>query len=240
MNRIPKSLLVSFLLVVAASFGAAKTPDKGTVADSGTFAVYVNGQRVAAETFTIQQRPDGSNATSEFKTTDGKSQLRSELQLTPGGDLRRYEWHEQAPGKSQAVVEPSEQFLIERITLDPGTKAQEKPFLLGPSTMILDDYFFSHREILLWRYLAQSCGGNAVAGCRPAKGTFGVVIPHQQMSSPVTVQYMGPEKVNIRGTQMELNRFDIISEDSPWSVWMDMSTMKVMRMVSGNSEVLRD
>jgi hypothetical protein len=239
MNRISKSLLGT-LLIVAASFAAAKTPEKTTVADSGTFGVYVNGQRVAAETFSIQQRPDMSVATSEFKTTDGKSQQRSELQIAPSGELRHYEWRELSPEKSQAVIEPSEQFLIEKITVEPGAKPQEKPFLLGPTTMILDDYFFSHREILVWRYLAQTCGPTGVAGCRPQKANFGVVIPHQQISSAVTVQYVGPERVNIRGTDYELARFDISSEDAPWTVWLDISNMKAMRMMSGNSEILRD
>jgi len=173
------------------------------------------------------------------KSTDGKNSQRSELQLNSNGNLRRYEWRETSPGKAQLVVEPTEDFLLERVTPEPGAKPQEKPFILPASTPVLDDYFFSHREILLWRYLAQACNGN-LSGCRPGKLQFGVLIPHQQMSAPVTVEYMGPEQSSVGGEMRAINRFNITSEDSVWAVWMDPTTSKVMRMSTGNTEVVRD
>jgi hypothetical protein len=240
-NKFGSWLLVAVSGLALAVVGAAKSPEKvaATAVDSGSFGVFVNGQRVATETFSIQQRADVSTASSEVKATDGKNEQRSEMQLTAAGNLRRYEWKEISPGKSQAVVEPMDDFLVEHITTEPGAKPQDKPFILPTSTLVLDDYAFSHREILVWRYLAQACA-SGLANCRPAKAQFGVLIPHQQMSAPVTVEYVGPEGVTMKGEQRILNRFNISSEDSVWSVWMDPTNMKVTRMSTGNTEVVRD
>src|SRR5690242_18633664 len=231
--------LLTFSILALGSVTFAKNPEKTIAVDAGSFGIFVNGQRIATETFNIQQKPDVSIATSEVKAADGKNTQRSELQLSPAGDLRRYEWKEIVPGKAQAIVEPSEDFLIERITTEPGTKPQEKPFILPQSTLILDDYFFSHREILLWRYLAQACNNN-LANCRPQKTQFGVLIPRQQMSAPLTVEYLGSESIPVAGQQRTLNRFKLTSEDSVWNVWMDPESMKVIRIVTGTIEAVRD
>jgi hypothetical protein len=231
-------LIVVIGICAACSLASAKS-EKSSLVDSGSFGVFVNGQRIATETFNIQQRPDVSIANSEVKAADGKSSQRSELQISPAGDLRRYEWHETSPGKAQAVVEPMDEFLVERVTTEPGTKAAERPFILAQSTPVLDDYAFIHRQILLWRYLSQVCGSDLL-NCRPQKVQFGVLIPHQQMSTPVTIEFVGPEKINLHGQSRELNRFNITSDDSVWSVWMDAATLKVMLMAAGNTEVVRD
>lgn len=239
LHSVKVGFVLSLALLALPFTSTAKSVEKQNLVDAGSFGVFVNGQRVATETFNIQQKSDMSVATAEVKATDGKNSQRSELELSATGDLHRYEWHETSPGKAQAVVEPMDEFLVEHITLDAGGKPQEKPFILPLSTVILDDYFFSHREILLWRYLAQVCG-NGLATCHPAKTQFGVLIPHQQMSAPVTIEFLGPENVMIRGERQQLNRFNITSEDSVWSVWMDISSLKVMLMATGNTEVVRD
>jgi hypothetical protein len=238
LHSVKVGFVLSLALLAVPFTSTAKSVEKQSTADAGSFGVFVNGQRVATETFNIQQKPEMSVATAEVKATDGSNSQRSELQLSATGDLHRYEWHETSPDKAQAIVEPMDEFLVEHITLD-GAKPQEKPFILPLSTVILDDYFFSHREILLWRYLAQVCG-NALATCHPAKTQFGVLIPHQQMSAPVSIEFLGPENVTIHGEQQRLNRFNITSEDSVWAVWMDINSLKVMRMSTGNTEVVRD
>ena len=127
--------------------------------DAGSFGVFMNGRRVATEKFSIQQNPAGSVATSEFRTEPGvdPAAQSSELQLAPSGDLRKYEWKEISPGKAQAVIVPNDNLLVERSTNNPQDKEEEHPFLLPASTSVLDDYFFIHREILVWKYLATGC-----------------------------------------------------------------------------------
>jgi hypothetical protein len=213
--------------------------------DAGSFGVFMRGQRVATETFSILQNPNGSVITSEFKSDQGaeKAQQSSELQLTSGGDLRRYEWKEVSPGKTQAIVTPSQDMLTERITNGPQEKPQEKPFYLPASSSILDDYFFVQREVLLWRYLATACRQEAGALKCPQgqKTQFGTLNPHARNSSPVDIAFSAIEKLQIHGTERELSKFTLSSDTGDWSIWVD-DHFKVMRILisSDSTEVVRD
>jgi hypothetical protein len=219
----------------------ALAADTGQLVDSGSFGIFVGGKRVATETFEIRQRNDYSSATAELKVDDAsRSTQKAELQLSPAGDLRRYEWRELSPGRAQAVVEPDDQFLLERITPNPPDKPVQQPFFVPLSTMVLDDYFFSQREILAWRYLAQSCNGN-IKNCRPGKLQFGVLVPRQHLSMTVTMEYTGLEKVLIRGAERQLNRINLQSDAGDWVLWID-GDFKVVRVLNPaeNTEVVRD
>jgi hypothetical protein len=81
--------IVSLLLLPLFAMAAdkEKPKDAAQMVDSGSFGVFLNGQRIATETFSIQQSATGSIATSEFKTEAGadKSVQSSELQLTANG-----------------------------------------------------------------------------------------------------------------------------------------------------------
>ena len=147
---------VTAVIVSAVALAGDKPKDGMKIVDSGSFGVFMNGRRVATETFSIQQGPNGSIATSEFKTDQGNSSQTSqtsELDLSSSGDIRKYEWKELSPGKAQATVVPANEFLTEKIKKTQDDKAEEQPFLLPASTSILDDYFFSQRQILIWRYM---------------------------------------------------------------------------------------
>ncbi|HVZ17422.1 MAG TPA: hypothetical protein VG897_09925, partial [Terriglobales bacterium] len=95
--------------------------------DSGTFVVYMKGKKVASEKFEISQTPDLSVIKSELRIEDPKAEQKAELQLSPSGNLIRYEWNEN--GKGQAVVEPKDEFLVEHVTLTENSKTAEQPFL---------------------------------------------------------------------------------------------------------------
>jgi hypothetical protein len=247
--KLRTSLLVGIsglLLVSAALAGPGKEKEpEGQPVDSGSFGVFMNGHRVATEKFSIQQDKTGSIATSEFKTEPGvePASQSSELQLTASGDIRKYEWKEVSPGKAQAVVVPNDTLLIERSTNNPGDKPEEHPFLLPVSTSVLDDYFFIHREILAWKFLA--------TGCRQDKGQiecpqnqqvkFGVINPHQRSSLLISMAYTGKEKIPVRGVERELNHFVLKSDAGDWSLWLD-DQFKLVRILvaSDNTEVVRD
>lgn len=243
-----KALLLATLdvLLIPGVIAAAKDKDFGNqMVDSGSFGIFMNGSRKATETFSIKQGPKGSVVTSEFKADDagaGFTQA-SELQLNSVGELEKYEWKEISPGKAQAVVLPSDSFLVERVTLNPADKPQEHPFMLPLSTSILDDYFFVQREVLAWKYLA--------TGCRQEKGQvecpsnqktqFGTLDPHSRSSMPVTMEFSAKERVAIRGVERELSRFNLKTDTGEWSLWLD-DQFKLIRIViaSENTEVLRD
>ena len=236
--------MVAAILVALGSTSFAKDkPDQkasNQVVDSGSFGVYVGGRRMATETFTIKQTSDGSVASSQFKTDDGRASQTAELSLSLAGEIKRYEWKEISPEKGTTILEPQNEFLVERVM--GGDKTMEQPFLMPHTTIVLDDYFFSHREILIWKYLATSCKAEqGKPGCQISKAQFGVVVPRQRTSSMVTLDYAGREKINIRGVDRELNRINLSSDMGDWAVWLD-DQHKIIRMViaSDNSEVLRD
>ena len=109
----------------------------------------------------------------EFKSEAGadKADQTSEWQMAANSELQKYEWKELSPGQSQAVVVPSQDFLIERYRNSPQDKELEKPFLLPASSSLLDDYFFVQREVLAWKFLATSCKQDKGALQCPAEAT---------------------------------------------------------------------
>lgn len=237
--------IAGVLLLPLLAPASDKPKDAGQMVDSGSFGVFLNGRRIATETFSIQQNASGSIATSQFKTEEGtdKSVQSSELQLTPSGEIRKYEFKELSPGKAQATVAPNNDFLMERSTRTPNEKPEELPFLLPVSTSIIDDYFFIHREVLVWRYLATTCKHDKGAIQCPAnqKTQFGTMNPHQRSSQPLSLEFAGRDKVAIRGTDQQLNKFVLRSEAGDWTMWLD-DEFKLQRIVisSDNTEVIRD
>ncbi len=243
------ALLVTLILATPTllSAGKEKAASAGTIVDSGSFGVFVRGQRVATEQFQIEQGAEYSVAKSELKAGDGaeKAFQTAEMQIEPNGDLRRYTWRSESPERSEEVVEPSENFLVEHLTYDGNQKKQDIPFLMPHSTVILDDYFFSQREILVWRYIGSAC---VVApgdkGCKMDKAQFGALVPRQHVSMAVTVEYAGKEKVTIRGAERELDRFNLHSESDDWVLYMagPEDGLKLMRIVipGAQTEVVRD
>jgi hypothetical protein len=235
-------LLASSLLTYGAD---KKTPAAVNVVDAGTFGIFIGGRRVATETFQIAQQGDGNVTRAELKVEDGtnKAVQKTELQLTGSGELRHYAWNEISPGKAQATVDPDAQFLMERISPSPQEKSIDQPFILPASTAILDDYFFSQRELLTWRYLGSNCSKNASGQieCKLTKAQFGALIPRQRASVLVTMEFVGREKVMIRGQQVELNRFNLQGEGLDWALWLDEShKLQRVLIASDATEVVRD
>jgi len=237
---------LSLLLISAAARGKDKEiPPAGQGVDSGSFGVFMGGRRAATETFSIVQKNVGSVITSEFKSEQGMNRAvqSAELQLTPTGEIVKYEWKETLPEKIEAVVVPNDEFLIERTTTNPSDKPAEQPFLLPASTSILDDYSFVQREVLLWKYLAMSCRQDkGLLACPLKQRTqFGSLNPHGRTSMPISVEFSGRESLTIRGVPRELSRFELKSDAGDWSLWLD-DQFKLIRIVipDESTEVVRD
>lgn len=251
-----KGILLGAILG-SASWLVAGDKDKiaaaGRVVDSGSYGIYVQGARVGTETFKIEDRGDYSVATAEIRIDDGKSQATqsAEMQLTPKGEIRSYTWHATQPVSEESSVEPKDQMLVEHI-IPADLKKVDVPHLLPLDTVILDDNFFSQRELLLWRYMRMFC--NQQLSCR--QGTFGVFIPHQHASINATVELVGPDKVTIHGSVRELSKVSVSTggpkklvmlngqnenEDGQWLLWVDQQLKIVKMTVSGsNVEIIRD
>lgn len=243
---------VRLLICVCAcmgSFAIAKDKEKtkqpgSKVVDSGSFGVFSSGTRVATETFSIEQSSTGSRISSQFKSAQGEqvAEQTSEMELTPSTDLRTYEWKETSPEKTAASVAPNDAFLVETFTNGSDSKTHDQNFLLPASTAILDDYFFIHRELLAWKYLASACkqAGGAPTCPLHQKVQFGTLNPHARNSMAVAIEFAGRDKVSIRGAQVELSKFLLSSEAGDWAFWLD-DNLKLVRLVSdGGTEVVRD
>jgi hypothetical protein len=215
--------------------------DSSKVVDAGAFGIFVNGKRIGTETFRIEDKGEVSIANSQIKVDDGnqKAEQTSEMHVTPKGELRLYTWKSIGPLKEESVVEPKDEFLIQHV-IPSDFKKQDIPYILPLSTAVLDDNFFSHRELLVWRYLAIGCKrNNETLECSPTH--FGVLVPRQHTAASVNMQLVGVEKVKIKGVEMELNKIKLDADDVQWILWVD-EQYKVLKMSipSGNVEVVRD
>jgi len=235
----------SCALILALSLsGIALSKEKGEdgqKVDSGSFGVFMNGRRVGTETFSITQNANGSVIQSEFKAegSAGQAVQNSELQLTGAGEIRRYEWKELSPGKAYSVVIPNDQLLTQKWSAGPQEKQQEQPYLLPASTTILDDYFFVHREVLAWRYLALACPQGKADPCQRMQ--FGTLNPRQHSSASVSVAYLGPETVTKGDAKQKEHKMELKSDAGNWLMWLD-DQFKVLRISipSEKTEVVRD
>ena len=257
---ISKSILWATVLSTPAWLHAG---DKNTaqkfeskVVDSGSFGIYVNGKRIGTETFKIEQHPDIHVATAEIRVDDGtvKAVQSAEMQVTPQGDLHSYVWRASAPTKEEASVVPSDQRLIEHI-VPANMKKTDVPHALTAATAILDDNFFSQREVLLWRYLATDCilkDGGLTCGA----SNFVALVPRQHTYLTVTMSIVGTDKLTVKGNMREFTTFALQMGDPKqlivmngkkeaaprqWLLWVD-DQYKVFKIAvpDSNVEVIRD
>jgi hypothetical protein len=239
--------LISLTGLAVAHAADKKEKDKekpAQVVDSGSFGIFVKGQRVATETFHVEQQNGANIIKSQLKETSGAdpSHQKSDLEITPNGELLRYEWS-QGSGGSLSVF-PNNDFLLEKITASPGGKPAEQPFLMPSTTAILDNNFFVHREVLAWRYLAADCkseGGSLK--CQQGPAEFGVLVPQDRTSIRVRMELIGKEKIAFRGTEHELLRLNLTGDNFDWALWVDdHDQFKLMRVAipADNTVVDRD
>jgi hypothetical protein len=231
-------------LSVTSLAGPAKEHE-GTQVDAGSFGVFMGTRRVGTETFAIYQSGNGSVVESEFKTQGAKEVAvqSSEMHHASNGDLKRYDWKEQSPGKSMFSVIPNDQFLTQKWSMGPEDKEHDQPYLLTPSTNVLDDYFFVHREVLVWKFLVSACKQDKGQVQCPVKqrAKFATMNPHQHSSAPATMEYLGREKLTLKGTEREFNKVDLKGDSGTWLLWLD-DAFKVQRILISeeNTEVIRD
>jgi len=218
-------------------------PDATQSVDSGSFGIFIKGQRVATESFHIQQQSGNSVIKSQLKETGSADPAqKSDLEITGSGELLRYEWSQSSGGS--LTVFPENDFLKEKITASATAKPAEQAFLLPSRSPILDNNFFVHREILAWRYLASACkteGGSLK--CPQDAAEFGTLVPQDRISVPVRMELVGKEKVNIRGSQRDLLHLRLTGESSEWGLWLDdQDHYKLIRVAipADDTEVVRD
>ena len=227
-----KIFRVSLVVVSSLMPLLAGTPkETGKIVDSGTFEIVVDGKRVGTETFKIQDRGASNVTTSQIKVIEGaKAEQSSVLEMTNAGELVRYAWKEIIPGKAQSNVEVTQNAVIQHILLAGAKKPVDVPYMVSPSTMVLDDNFFSHRQLLVWRYLRSNCGmAEGKQTCQPTK--MGVLVPAQHVMAVISLEFVGNEKLTIKGAERELIHLKLMSDDVQWDIWADPAdAYKIVRI----------
>jgi hypothetical protein len=226
MRRAVALLLASSLSAYAGAFAADKKEklktDPPQTIDSGSFGVFIKGQRVATETFRVDQQNGASVIKSQVKEASGDdaNTEKSNLELSSHGELLRYEWSQSSGGNLS--VFPDSDFLKERITSGTNSKPAEQAFLLPSSSPILDNNFFVHREVLAWKYLNGVCQpSSGDTKCRQEPADFGALVPQDRTSMSVRMELVGKEKITVRGTERELMRLNLSGDNFQWALWVD-------------------
>jgi hypothetical protein len=242
-RRIMALILTCSAVLFAGDNKDKPKPVENQMVDSGSFGVFVKGQRVVTETFSVEQQNGISLVKSRLQEANPASSANqtSELRMTGAGELVHYEWSD---GTGSLSVVPNNEFLLEKITTSPGSKTAEQPFLMPNTSAILDNNFFIHRQVLTWRYLATNCRTEAGAlKCQQGAVEFGVLVPQDRTSLRVRMELVGREKVTIRGTERELLRLNLKGEAFSWALWVDdKDQFKLIRVLipDANTEVVRD
>jgi hypothetical protein len=119
-------------------------------------------------------------------------------------------------------------------------KKMDVPHVLPVSTVILDDYFFSQRELLVWRYLSTGCtrdGQNLT--CGPSH--FGILVPRQHTAGSAVMELLEPEKFTFKGEEKQVNKLKLDSDGVVWLLWVSQD-YKVLKIAvpASKVEVVRD
>ena len=235
-----KAVCVSVLLMCGCAFGADQKPP--SIVDSGKFSVVVNGQRVATESFTMQQGADGSSVTSRLSFDNGstKAQQESELELTPEGAIRKYTWQEKEPGKARLIAQPQDKtFLVVHAKESEAAAAKDSTHPLDANvTNIVDDNFYSHVQVLLWRYMAMSCAN--AQGCQFREQKLPVFVPHQEMAQTFTISFEGADTLRVKGGKAEVGKYRVQTEGGEMHVWMEGTRLMKLLMPGSAIEVSRE
>lgn len=245
MKAAVRAILFTMIAAGAASLWAAEQKDKkpaNKIWDSGSFGIFLNGKRIGTEKFNIEQRQDMNIATSEIRVDDGavKATQTAEMQISPKGELHSYVWRATSPQKEESSVEAKDQLLVEHV-IPADQKKIDVPHILPANTVILDDNFFSQRELLVLRYLATGCVWKQDKGrvCGPSH--FGILIPHQHAASEAVIDLVGQEKIAVKGQQVEVNKLKLETDGTTWLLWVS-DDFKILKMTvpATNVEVVRD
>lgn len=238
------ALLLAAAALLACS-ALADDKNKPAVVDSGSFGIVVNGTRVATETFRVEQKGGSNFVTSELKTEDAaKATQTAELEMAANGTLKKYTWKETKPGDASIVIEPQdEQFLTLRFTTSGAEAPKVSSHALSPVTSIVDDNFFSQMQVLAWKYMASGCrpGPNGQNECVWNPQKLPVLNPHQQEALLVVMEFMGAQKIKLKGVEQSFKTFKVKGESGEWILWFNDDN-KLVRVViyAENTEVLRD
>ena len=180
--------------------------------DTGTFRVYVQGQEVGTEEFTIRQA--GSGESSEFTAT-GKVSLRlpgGSLELTPRLRARglqanpaAYQVDVGGDSPRKIVGSVGDGRFSARIVTAAGEQLRE--YVASAGALVLDEGVAHH-----YFFLAQ----------RTRSGRVPIIVPRENRQVVATVSSRGEESVDVNGTRAQLYHLVVHPAGAgPQHVWVD-------------------
>jgi len=233
-----RNLFVFIVFATTLTFAADKKAP--AIADSGSLDLMVNGKKVAVEHFTMKQGPSGNTVSSTLDFDDGatKAEQQAELEIGADGSFRKYTWQELKPGKGKITAEPQDKtFIAVRQKMNDTDEGKATLHPLDVKVIsIIDSNFYSHVQVLMWRYMAMNCGAN---GCHFSAQKFPVFVPYQEMAQLFTLSYVGNDSLHTASGPVESAKYRVETENGDMDVWMDGTKMMRLKL-PGGVEVVRE
>lgn len=191
------------------------------VLDEGTFDLFISGIPAGSETFSIRRSGSDANpqivATAEITISgpDGELYLRPALQVV-GRDLRVTAYQQKISGtrvEDIFLTAENDRFYT-RSRTEAGER--EREFRAPAGALVLEPLVAHHYHFL----------ANAPSG---VSGVVSVVVPMDGRQASLPFAEVGPDTIEIGGTQASANRLRLGDESGGISVWVD-SGGRVLRV----------
>jgi hypothetical protein len=205
-------LTAMLLLLFSFSYGT----ERRTSREEAQFDIYVGGQEIGQEKFSIENREDSvvSRSTVSFRDPQNKKQsIRMDTELTMDGHLvpRSYQLRTDANGQKGmmkgAFVEGQAAFEY----LAGGT-TRKTGLLVGKRYVILDTNVFHH-----FIFVARSFDLDSKEKSQPIE----VLIPQEFENGLLKISNLGSEKISVKGKTRELHHLKADTGSVQIDLWMD-------------------
>ena len=111
------------------------------------------------------------------------------------------------------------------------------------STTIGDTYTFSPTVISSTHITANRSANPRFIPTFKTPADFGILVPQDRTSMHIRLELIGRDKVNVHGSQRDLMKLNLTTEEVVWSLWVDDTDhFKLVRVEipADNTEVVRD
>lgn len=184
--------------------------------DQGEFEIFSAGKSIGNETFEIRARSGQIEAQSNIHLQveqDGKTlevRTSSTLLLDPDFNPLSYAWNQKVPQSSQLSIDFRAKPVHARYRTVNGQDDQ-RTFQLARDVLVLDDNAVLHYQLAIVRY-DQAKGGTQ---------EFRAFIPQEALPGVISLNCAGPESVIVNRAQRTLRRFELTTEQTRLSLWVD-------------------
>src|SRR5213594_1241801 len=168
-------------MIILLSLGLLLAPIK---TENGRFTIYQDGKRIGTEDFSVVQRQQGYLV--EGRTSIGEVKISSRMELNEKLTPTFYEYSDSRNTIRVKIENP-----ISELETTISGKSSSADFRFPEGGVILDNNFFHHYLILLYRVQA-------------GQSSFSVFVPHDLRVGAATVRPAGPRTYNLDVGEVKL------------------------------------